>query len=547
MMPVAGWVGQVTGLFAIEGNAAITNYDATWAHTAGEANWWAHMLIILGFLNYLPFSKHIHVLGSGPNILMRPLGPKGVMPKLELFAGAMDDPDAEPLLDNWGVGRIEDFTWKSLMDNYACTECARCTSNCPAYATDKPLSPMHLIHDLKDEMTSRGMKVAELKQLGVTVGGEEEEEQSDRPKEGPKAERIAALEKALDELEPLVGGRVQDETIWSCTTCGACQQVCPVFIEHPLKILQMRSHIVLNDETGRTPGDLTRTFDNIERSGNPWGLAQSERMQWAEGLDVPLIADKPDAEYLLFVGCAGAYSDTGKKASQALVRCLEAAGVSYAVLGNDESCTGDSLRRGGDEFRFQMLAQANVEMFEAAGVKKIITSCPHCFHTLKHEYPHLGGNYEVVHHTTFLNDLIASGKLKVEGSLRNRVTYHDSCYLGRWNDIYDEPRETVHRLVTGTGTALELERNREHGFCCGAGGARMWMEEEADKRVNVARVKEVVDAGAEMVAVACPFCKTMVSDGIKQLDKDEDIDVADIAELIAKSLPAASPGKQADA
>jgi len=362
------------------------------------------MSIILGFLNYLPFSKHIHVLGSGPNILLRDQGQRMVMPKLELFEGGSMDPEAEPRMENWGVGKVEDFTWKSLIDNYACTECARCTTYCPAYATEKPLSPMHLIHDLKDEMRDRGFRVVQLRDLGKKIGVEIDvpapgieplppedgtpeaaalaarEEAYEKAKQDaankPVIDRIEELKRELSDMPPLVGGRIDDETLWACTSCGACQEVCPVFIDHPLKIMQMRTHIVLNDETGRTPGQLAATFGNIENSGNPWGLPQSERMDWAKGLNVPTIDEKPDAEYLLFVGCAGSYSDISKKATRALVRCLHAAGVEFGVLGTQEKCTGDSLRRGGNELSFQMLAQENVDLLNEHKVRKIVASCP---------------------------------------------------------------------------------------------------------------------------------------------------------------------------
>ncbi|MEX1365667.1 MAG: heterodisulfide reductase-related iron-sulfur binding cluster, partial [Nannocystaceae bacterium] len=444
-----------------------------------------------------------------------------------------------------------------------CTECARCTTYCPAFATDKPLSPMHLVHDLKDEMKERGFQVIDLqsltKKIGVSTdipapGIEPLPPEDDTPEAAalekrqqaweaagrdaatkPMVDQVEAIKQQLEAMPPLVGGRIKDETLWACTTCGACQEVCPVFIDHPLKIVQMRTHIVLNDETGRTPGELVNTFSNIENSNNPWGLPAADRMQWASDLNVPTLAERPDAEYLLFVGCAGSYSDISKKATRALVRCLEAAGVSYAVLGEDEPCTGDTLRRGGNEMAFQMLAQVNVEMLNEAGVKKIIASCPHCFHTIANEYPQFGGNFEVIHHSKLIVHLLDSGKLKVEAPLQRKLTYHDSCYIGRWNGVYDEPRRA---LAAANGSEIiELGRNREHGFCCGAGGARMWMEEDTSKRVNVNRAKEVVEAGVDAVAVACPFCKTMLSDGVKHFDKDEEIEVLDIAELIAAALP----------
>ena len=568
MMPVATTFGRAFGIFSVEGGRAVSEYSPQWAETAGEVYWWSHMIVILAFQNYLAFSKHIHLLGAGPNILLRDQGQRMVMPKLALFDGEDDDPEAEPLMENWGVGKIEDFTWKSMLDNYACTECARCTTYCPAFATQKPLSPMHLIHDLKDEMKARGTKVVDIHNLTKKIGTQTEIpapglEPPLPPEDGtPEAEaeeaRIAAWDKAaadeatkplvdavekikaeLEGMEPLVGGRVKDETLWACTTCGACQEVCPVFIDHPLKILQMRTHIVLNDETGRTPSELVSAFSNIENSGNPWGLSSS-RVEWAEGLEVPTLADNPGAEYVLFVGCAGAFSDVAKKPARALVRCLQAAGVDFAILGDDEKCTGDTLRRGGNEMAFQMLAKENVEAWNEAGVKKIVASCPHCFHTIANEYPQFGGKYEVIHHSKLIAHLLDTGKLKVDAPTRKKMTYHDSCYLGRWNDVYEEPRLAL-AAANRQGSYVELPRNRRHGFCCGAGGARMWVEEETDKRVNVNRAQEIIDAEVDTVAVGCPFCKTMVSDGLKHFDKDEDIAVFDIAEVVAATLADPEP------
>ncbi|MCA9700168.1 MAG: 4Fe-4S dicluster domain-containing protein, partial [Myxococcales bacterium] len=459
--------------------------DRDLSHTIAEFHWWGHMSVVLAFLNYLPFSKHIHVLGSGPNILLRRQGQRGIMPKLELMPPEPAE-DAEPAEDeveppipweNWGVGRIEDFDWKSLIDNYACTECARCTSYCPAFATNKPLSPMHLIHDLKDEMKARGGLLVELKQAGGNLPiyepdtGEEgfpedfdaEESTAHRPlPETADKDKIAEIKRQLAELPPLIGGRIKDETLWSCTTCGACEEVCPVFIQHPLKILQMRTRIVLNDEEGRTPGDVTRVITNIaDGQGNPWG-DNSDRMAWAEGLDVPTIEDKPNAEWLLFVGCAGALDDGAKKTSQALVRILHAAKVDFAVLGKQEKCTGDTLRRLGAEDKFQDLATEQVAVMNEAKVTKVIATCPHCFHVIKNEYPQFGGDYEVVHHSELIAKLLDEGKLSVEAPLAKTLTYHDSCYLGRWNQVYDDPRAALQKTLGAKGKFVELGRNREH-------------------------------------------------------------------------------------
>ncbi|MEE9382222.1 MAG: heterodisulfide reductase-related iron-sulfur binding cluster [Nannocystaceae bacterium] len=531
-------LGILMGLFRVAVPPALeVLVDPQTAGFAAEVHWWAHMVLVFGFVNYLPFSKHIHVIWSGPNILLRRQGQPGAMPKLKLFSGPPDDEDAEPLFENWGVGKMEDFTWKSLIDNYACTECARCTTYCPAFATDKPLSPMHLVHDLKDEMKARGDLLLQLKDAGEPLPKSVADPDEDATDAQARSPEVASIERQLDALPPMVGGRIKDETLWACTTCGACQEVCPVFIEHPLKILQMRSHIVLNDETGRTPADVVRVIGNItEGQGNPWNLAAADRMKWAEGLNVPTLDDNPDAEYLFFVGCAGAYDEDAKQTTRALVKVLHAANVDFAVLGEQEQCTGDTVRRLGDEMNFQLMAQAQVDVLHAAKVRKIITSCPHCLHTIKNEYPQFGGRFEVVHHAELLSHLLATGKLTVSQPLAARVGYHDSCYLGRWNGVYDAPRDVLRAIATDPTRVAEFGRNREHGFCCGAGGGRMWFEEAPEKRVNLERAREIADSDVSTVAVACPFCKTMLTDGMKHLEKDGQIQVADIAQIVAAGL-----------
>ena len=516
----------------VAGALGLAGSDKDLLHVAYEVFWWVHIVIVLGFLNYLPFSKHIHVLGSAPNILLRNQGPRGAMPKVALFdKDDPADPEAQPLMENWGVGTIEGFTWKSLIDNYSCTECARCTNYCPAFATDKPLSPMHLIHDLKDEMKARGGLLLQLKKAGGSTNDEVE------PPAGANKDLIAKIKADLAALPPLVGGRVKDETLWACTTCGACQEVCPVFIDHPLKILQMRTHIVLNDEGGRVPKQVKDYLSNIQNAGNPWKFNQNDRMKWAAGLDVKTIEEAPDAEYLLFVGCAGAFDDNAKKTTRALVKVLHAANVKFAVLGKQEKCSGESVRRLGDEMTYQTMAAEQVATMNEAKVTKVIASCPHCFHTIKNEYPQFGGNYEVLHHSQLIAHLLEAGKLKVEQPTDKKFTYHDSCYIGRWNGVYDAPRQILDAATKGKGSVQELGRNKEHGFCCGAGGGRMWMEEEKSKRVNINRIKEVVDSGASAVGVACPFCHTMLTDGLKHFNKEEEIAVVDIAVAIAATLP----------
>jgi len=490
------------------------------AHLASRVALWLHVVILLIFLNYLPYSKHIHLLGALPNIFLRNLSDRRLdMPQLDL-----EDEN------QWGVGRFEQFTWKSLVDTYACTECARCSNYCPAYNTGKNLSPMQLIHDIRYEMIDRDALAAQIEDLTQQAASYTDEH-------SPELEliktRLDETEKQLDEMPPMVTGRIAADTLWACTTCGACQEVCPVFIEHPLKILQMRQNLVLEQE--KVPGELGRTFRNIERQSNPWGISQEKRMDWAEGLDVPTIEDKPGAEWILWVGCAGAYDNRIVKQTKAMVKVLETAGVDYAVLGHAEGCTGDPARRGGNEMLYQMMAETNIETLNEAGATKIITSCPHCLHTLKHDYPQMGGNYEVVHHTQLIASLLKEGKLSLEAVGLDNITYHDSCYLGRWNREFDAPREVIDALNVKHGIT-ELARNKRHGFCCGAGGARMFMEED-EPRVNENRTDEIIETGVDAVAVACPFCNIMITDGMKARNKEEDIEVLDIAELVARSIP----------
>jgi Fe-S oxidoreductase len=506
------------------------------AHLWSEVFWWAHVVLGLAFINYVPYSKHIHILGSLPNIFFRNLGQRGVMPKLNLE----DEND-------WGVGKIHGFTKKSLMDQYACTECARCSNYCPAFNTDKPLSPMHLIHDLRDEMIERGSlqkRIAELEaQLGppdahahAHGNGHGDHHHSPNPLETLLADTKAEYEA----LPPMVGGRIKEETLWACTTCGACQEVCPVFIDHPLKILQMRTHLVLAES--KMPAELARTFSNLEKNSNPWGIAAERRMEWTEGLEVPSIEENPQAEYLLFVGCAGAFDDRIKKTMRSLVEVLHAAEVSFAVLGEAEQCSGDPARRAGNEYLFQTQAEANVTAINDARIRKVIASCPHCFHTIKNEYPQFGGEYEVIHHSQLLAHLIAEGKITPVNPVAKSFTYHDSCYLGRWNGVYEAPRAildavTAPQLDPESGGVVEMTRSKEHGFCCGGGGGRMWMEEHIGSRVNNNRADEILATGAEVAAVACPFCTIMITDGVKARNMEEKVQILDVAEVIAKSLP----------
>ncbi len=489
--------------------------------TAAELCWWTHVVILLAFLNYLLYSKHSHILAALPNIYFRKLGQRGVLPKLNMEA---DDIAATGVVDGW-----KDFTWKSLLDGFACTECARCTNFCPAYNTGKPLSPMQVIHDLRDDLRTRMPDRGPLDTL------------LDKFQHGAGAK--------ADTEQPLIGGRTTEDVLWACTTCGACQEVCPVFIDHPEKIIQMRQNLVMVQE--KVPPDLARAFTNLERNGNPWGIGADKRMDWADGLGVPTLDDKPDAEYLLWVGCAGAFDDRIKKQTRALVDVMREGGVDFAVLGLEEGCSGDPARRSGNEMLYQMQAQQNVETMNTKKVKKVITACPHCLHTIKNEYPQLGGNFEVRHHTQLMRELVADGKIEIDrskegaaagagdtngGGAPGKITFHDPCYLGRWNGEYDAPRAVLDALPGGPGHRQELPRNKEHGFCCGAGGGRMWMEEKIGTRVNHNRTDEILASGAETVATACPFCTIMLRDGVQDRNAGERVQVLNVSELLAKSM-----------
>lgn len=502
------------------------------AHTGHLLGYWLHVLILLTFLNYLPYSKHIHLLGALPNIFARNRSERRMdLPKLNLEDETQ-----------WGVKNFEQFSWKSLMDTYACTECARCSNYCPAYNTGKNLSPMQLVHDIRYEMLDRvqlkdriAEQEAEVAQLSAYAAEHDDGSGHEPPDLEFAKQQLAATQAELENMPRMTGGRVAEDTLWACTTCGACQEVCPVFIEHPLKILQMRQNLVLEQE--KAPPELQRTYRNIERQSNPWGIGNDQRMDWAKDLDVPLIEDHPDPEYILWVGCAGAFDNRIIKQTRAMIKVLNTAGVSYAVLGHNEACTGDPARRSGNEMLFQMLAEQNVETLKSVNAKKVVTSCPHCLHTLRHDYPQFGGNFEVVHHTQLIDHLYQTNALRsdTKNSPVGSITYHDSCYLGRWNREFDAPRAVLEAV--GVPNIVEMERNKRHGFCCGAGGGRMFMEEHDGVRVNENRAQEVLNAQVDAVAVACPFCNIMLTDGMKSKNAEDKVEVLDIAELVARSIP----------
>jgi len=461
--------------------------------------WWVHNLIILAFLSYIPHSKHVHLVGALPNIFFRRDRQRdrkrGVLKKIDFEAV-----DFEADETTLGVGKIQDFTWPQLLNLYACTECGRCQDNCPAYHSGKLLNPAILIHDLKDHLNDVGASIAREEQ--ATPG------------------------------ETLVGGVIKEEVIWACTTCLACVEHCPVFIEHVDILQDMRRYLVMDQ--ANLSEEAAKTLDNMENIGNPWGMPNQNRMQWCEGLDVPLMKDKKEADYLYWVGCAAALDVKNQNVARSLVKILREAEIDFAILGTEESCTGDSARRLGQEYLFQMMAEGNIETLGKYRFKKIITTCPHCFNTLGNEYKDFGADYQVIHHSEFLAELIASGKIKPKQTVAQPLTYHDACYLGRHNGIYDAPRSVISSVAGGE--LIEMDRSREKGLCCGAGGGMMWMDEEADKRVNVVRFGDVEATGTAMVSTACPFCNIMLDDARKMKGKEDSIAVKDIAELVAESL-----------
>ncbi|RQW03476.1 MAG: 4Fe-4S dicluster domain-containing protein, partial [Calditrichaeota bacterium] len=456
--------------------------------------WWFHLVISLAFLAYMPYSKLFHIFTTPLSIFFQSLEPKGILKKMELEEA-----------DHFGASEINHFSWKQLMELDACTECGRCSDVCPATLTEKALSPMEVIVELRDYLSLTGPAMLSSK------NGEKQTGSS---------------------IKKMVGNIVQDEELWGCTTCRACQQACPVYIEHIPTIIEMRRHLVL--EESRFPTEVTNTFKNLEVNGNPWGISAEDREKWTEGLTVPTMRETGgEVDYLFWVGCAGAYDARHQKVSRAMVQILNAAGVNFAILGKEETCNGDPARRIGNEYLFQILAEQNVETLKRYRFKKILTTCPHCFNTLSNEYRQFGTDFEVVHHTRLLDELIANNKIKLHKEIRSTVTYHDSCYLGRHNDIYDAPRRVV-QAIPGV-TLKEMPRNRENGFCCGAGGGRMWMEEPHPK-VNHNRIEEAAGLNPNVVTSACPFCATMLSDAINETKRQESLENRDISLLVLEAM-----------
>ncbi len=511
----------VTGLLFENASAIIMQSDSSWAvrpfayaisgiipasaaPAIYETGFWVHIILIFIFMNYLPYSKHLHVLTSIPNVFLSNPDKTNRLEPIDF---------EDETLETYGVSDVEEFKWKTLLDGYTCTHCGRCTSVCPANITGKVLDPREIIVQNR-ERTMDKMPIL-LKQHQASNGEAEltEEEQ-------------AILDKTL------LGDYQSREALWQCTTCGACMEECPVNIEHVPAIVDMRRSLALM-EADFSP-ELQTTFGNLETNATPWAFSPAERADWTEGLEIPVAAEKQEFDVLFWVGCAGSFDDRAKETSKAFSKLMKEAGIDFAILGTEEQCNGDVARRTGNEYLADMLVKANIETMNQYKFKKIVTACPHCFNTIKNDYPMFGGNYEIVHHTQFIMDLIKQGKLKIENrdETLKSLTYHDSCYMGRYNNVYDEPRDAVKSLGKGI---KEVERSKDKGLCCGAGGGQMFMEETQGKRVNIERTEELLATGADTIAVNCPFCMTMITDGVKAKDR-EDVKVKDISELLADNL-----------
>jgi Fe-S oxidoreductase len=476
--------------------------DALW-----HVGFWVHSVLVLLFLNLLPYGKHFHVITVLPNVFCRDLTPRGRLRPIADIDGRLERGES------LGAPSVRALSWKSVLDFYTCTECGRCSDHCPATSTGKRLSPKHLTIDLRDHMYRR------------------------------ERELLAPGDGAA-ERDVLVPGTIAPEVLWACTTCAACEQECPVFISYIDKIVDLRRHLVM--ECGEFPEQLQTMLRGLETVGNPYSIPNDQRADWAAGLDVPLLRDQPDAELLYWVGCAAAFDDRAKRVAQALAKLLRHAGVRFAILGPEETCNGDPARRAGNEYLFQMLARANVEVLNGYGVKRIVTACPHCYNTLKHEYPDFGGHFEVVHHTELLADLVRAGRLRPTHAVTTTAAFHDACYLGRHNGVYDAPRDVL-AAIPGV-RLVEPAASRDRGLCCGAGGAQMWKEEEAGRtRINHERTRQLLTVlpagdGPRTIASACPFCKTMLTDGLAD-QGHTDVPQQDVAELLLAAVegPPAAP------
>ena len=475
-----------------------------------EITWWIHIITILGFMNYLPFSKHLHVMTSVPNVYFGSLETVNALKPIDF---------EDEGLEQYGVADIEHFTWKQLLDGMTCTHCGRCTSVCPANITGKVLDPKEIIIQMHERTLDRAPDLIALASSN-----------------GNRAEANGETTSGSDERH-LIGDFVSSEALWQCTTCMACVQECPVMIEHVPAIVDMRRNLVMME--AEFPAEAQTAFQNMENNFTPWAFSAAERADWAEDLDfVKTMAEtgeeeREELDCLFWVGCAGSYDDRYMKVTRAFAELMEVAGVKFRILGSEEKCTGDPARRLGNEYLAQMMIRMNVETLNQYNVRTIVTTCPHCFNTLLNEYPDFGGKYDVIHHTQYVDKLVKAGRIKSISAMQHRVTYHDSCYIGRYNNTYDEPRSTL-KHVPGL-EVIEMGRNKSRGLCCGAGGGQMYLEETQGKRVNIERTEEALGTGADTIATACPFCMTMINDGVKNKEA-EGVVVKDVVEVLLESV-----------
>ncbi|MEC2285779.1 (Fe-S)-binding protein [Bacillus velezensis] len=514
--PIASSIAFVLGSLSAPAAAAVF-----------YASWWLHLLFLLSFLVYVPQSKHAHLIAGPANVFLSRLDSKGKLEKIDF---------TDETKESYGVGKIEDFRRSQLVDLYACVECGRCTNMCPASGTGKMLSPMDLILKLRDHLTEKGAAVTSKSPwVPAPVFQHTKANQLAAASSGGGSREAAA---AIDYNPSLIGEVITEEEIWACTTCRNCEDQCPVMNEHVDKIIDLRRYLVLTE--GKMDSDAQRAMTSIERQGNPWGLNRKERENWREQADteIPTVKEmkKQDKEfdYLFWVGSMGSYDNRSQKIAVSFAKLLNEAGVSFAILGNKEKNSGDTPRRLGNEFLFQELAEHNIGEFEKHGIKKIVTIDPHAYNMFKNEYPDFGFRAEVYHHTELLAELVSQGKLKPLHPVNETITFHDSCYLGRYNEVYEPPRAIL-KAIPGV-QLKEMERSRENGMCCGAGGGLMWMEEETGARINTARTEQALSVSPTVISSGCPYCLTMLGDGTKAKEAEDAIGTYDVSELLAMSV-----------